>query len=216
MNRNQKLLLLSFPAAIALCAACYAYVDVPAARFFHKRPGAVRDFFELITHLGRSTWYLVFSFLVFAWCRYAQKRPFFSHAALFVFCSIAAAGIANAAIKFFFGRYRPSVLFDHHLYGFTFFGSGYDHTSFPSGHANTMAALALALYLLTNRHGVLYLGVAALVAASRVVIGAHFVSDAVFGAYLAVPVTLLVKTVLAKRGLWVRQPFPDKEDAACS
>ena len=45
----------------------------------------------------------------------------------------------------------------------------------------TMAALAVGLYLLWPRGVVLYAAVALLVAASRIIIGAHYVSDVLMG-----------------------------------
>jgi membrane-associated phospholipid phosphatase len=56
--------------------------------------------------------------------------------------------------------------------------------SFPSGHANTAFGLASALIAAAPGRRRLWLGLAAAVSASRLVVNAHFLSDVVAGALL--------------------------------
>jgi membrane-associated phospholipid phosphatase len=56
--------------------------------------------------------------------------------------------------------------------------------SFPSGHANTAFGLASALVVAAPRRRRLWLGLAAAVSASRLVVNAHFLSDVVAGGLL--------------------------------
>lgn len=200
VKRNAKLLLLSFPVVIFLCVVSYFFIDIPAARFFHSQAGDIRKVSEIVTRLGVSTWYLVLSMLGFVFYRFVRRRTLPANRLLFIFIVIAASGILNNILKFLFGRYRPNMLFNEHLYGFTFFSVGHACNSFPSGHANTITALALALYLITRRYGLAYLLLALLVMASRIVVGAHYPSDVLFGSYLAVVTTLAVKTAFENRG----------------
>jgi undecaprenyl-diphosphatase len=98
--------------------------------------------------------------------------------------AVASAGLLADLLKIIFGRARPKLLFLDGSYGFTWGATQPDHWSFPSGHATTIAALATALYLLWPRGLPLYLVAAALVVASRFIIGAHYFSDALAGAAL--------------------------------
>jgi len=112
---------------------------------------------------------------------------------LFIFSSIAISGVITNIIKFLFGRARPTLLFKDNYYGFAFFEFSADMLSFPSGHANTIFALATALFFLLPRGWFLYFSVAVLVGASRVLIGSHYLSDVIAGSYLAVLTTLYIK-----------------------
>ena len=55
-----------------------------------------------------------------------------------------------------------------------------------------MVALATALWCLWPRHVLFYIALASVVAASRVVTGAHYLSDVVAGGFVAVLVTRAV------------------------
>lgn len=199
---NEKPFVFSSLAVLVLCGVCFFFVDIPVARFFHSLSGMDPGFFEAVTRLGKSTWYLIVSSLAFVSFRIIFKRPVWANRALFVFVAVAGSGILNDVFKFLLGRYRPNMFFNEHLYGFTFFAAGHSFTSFPSGHANTITALTLALYLISNRYGYVYLPVAILVMLSRLVLCAHYPSDVIFGSYLAVVTTFSVKMLFEKKGLW--------------
>ncbi len=79
--------------------------------------------------------------------------------------------------------------------------------SFPSGHANTIFALATALYLLVPRGAVLYSYVAVIVALSRVAVGAHYPVAVLMGNYLGVLTTVYLKRFFLNRGYDI---FPPK------
>ncbi len=199
-------------AAIAVCLLSYFFLDVPIALFFASSDGPVKYFFATITYLGESTVYLLVSATLALWYRLAVKKPVFSNMALFVFASIAVSGTFNALIKYIVGRGRPGILEDHGIYGFDFFSSSYDYSSFPSGHANTIAALLTALYLILPRRNYIYVIAAILPIMSRVVIGAHFLSDIIFGSYLGVVTTILLRRIFKKKGMWrseKQDPSPD-------
>ena len=87
------------------------------------------------------------------------------------------------------------------------FGWASKWASFPSGHATTAAAAATVLVLLMRpAHDARRGGrrCVSLVCASRVVLGAHFVSDVVAGALFGSLGTLWLAGFLAQRGLVFR------------
>ena len=202
MRENLRRIILLSIAVIVACVVGYYFLDIPVLRFFlEERNSTLRNIFGVITPLGLSTPYLVLSALAFLWFRYAHKKIVFSNAALFVFVSVAAAGIANSLFKFVLARCRPTLLISDNLYGFKFFAAGYAYNSFPSGHANTITALLVSLYLVLRGYKFIYVLIALPILLSRVVIGSHYLSDVIFGPYLAFMITLLVKDAFDKHGL---------------
>jgi undecaprenyl-diphosphatase len=70
-------------------------------------------------------------------------------------------------------------------------------TSFPSGHAATAAAAACALLIVAPTFAPAWIGMAFVMAASRVYVGAHYPSDVLAGAGLGVLVGLAPITLIA-------------------
>ena len=104
-------------------------------------------------------------------------------------------------LKWVAGRHRPIDLFGHGSFGFSFFSVGYELNSFPSGHAQTAFSLAVALTLLFPRWGVPLFAVAGLIAVSRVVLTAHYLSDVIAGAGIGILFTMCVKYFFDRRGV---------------
>lgn len=177
-------------------------IDRPAALYFHRLGPGVHALFALITRLGLAYGYLTLFALAFAalhWGggvprlrRWAPPMRALSALPAFLFAAVAAAGLVVDLLKVMIGRTRPQLLFASHLYGFGGFALRPDHWSFPSGHTATIVALAAALAWLWPRHVLFYAAVAALVAASRIVVGAHYPSDVLAGAFIAVVATRFV------------------------
>ena len=171
------------------------------ALFLHRhdewRPPA-----EAIQRLGFGTPYLVAFGIAFVALRWGgvlpRLRPWadrMREAAIvpaFLLASIAASGLAVDLLKVVFGRTRPKLLFADGIYDFGWLGLAADHWSFPSGHTAAVAALATALWCLWPRHVLFYAALASVVAASRVVTGAHYLSDVLVGGFVAILVTRAV------------------------
>ena len=107
-----------------------------------------------------------------------------------VFAAVALSNIAVNALKLAAGRARPKLIDTHgpaHLAPFSG-TSGFD--SFPSGHAATAFALATALGLMLPQTRAFAFGLAALIAASRLVLDKHYFSDVAAGAAIGVILTL--------------------------
>src|SRR5207253_9816616 len=119
----------------------------------------------------------------------------------FVFISIAASGVIVDGLKITFGRPRPKLFFQSNIYAFSWFSWHPDHWSFPSGHAATIAALMTALWYVWPQHLLFYILAGAIVAASRIVVGAHYVSDVLAGGLIAVVTTRCVAGLLARGGI---------------
>jgi lipid A 4'-phosphatase len=171
---------------LAVGAASYFFYDRPVAIWahgFNARSQAVALF---VTQFGYSRGYLIISgalavlfyFMAGRWCLWAWR-------AAFIFVNVAVSGIAVDIVKWIFSRARPTMLFHEGIYGFTWFARKSDFWSFPSGHAQTAAALALSFSTIWPRLWPVWWLAAALVIASRIVLGAHYPSDLLAGFYLA-------------------------------
>jgi lipid A 4'-phosphatase len=199
-------------AATALAVALsIVLLDRPAALFFHAQSEELRDVFRFITRFGVSTGYLVGAAIVFVALRAAARAKRFAAVAdriaaysalpLFFFASIAVSGLAVDLVKWVAGRARPKLLFSDGDYYFGWWGTRSDFWSFPSGHTANAVAVALALSSIWPRCRAVAAIFAVLVAASRIIITAHYVSDVVMGAFLAFAIVPYIRFVFAQCGI---------------
>lgn len=105
---------------------------------------------------------------------------------LYVCVTGACAIIIGDGLKYLLGRYRPIMLFEHNLYGLTFFSSKWALNSTPSGHTIRAFSLLTAVSLLHRRFKAVYLCLATLIGVSRVAVTDHYPSDVLFGAFIGI------------------------------
>lgn len=196
---------------LAFCLLSMLMLDRPVAALFKARIGGeVEGFFKTVTRLGEAQLYLVpagvlvLALMALAWrAPSPQRRSFWRRLAVppaFLFLSMATSGLISNAIKTTIGRYRPRYWFEQGLYGIEPFNTHWGMNSFPSGHSQAAFAAMTALMVIFPRHWALWLTVALLVAASRVVTTVHWMSDAVAGSWLAICVTVLLARWFRARG----------------
>ena len=204
-----------FAAAGVLTAAlvmfAMAFVDRPVALYLHAESPDLRALFAMIGRLGEAWGWLVLFALAFISLHWggelrrlrslAPAMRANSAVPAFLFAAIAVAGLVADIVKIGLGRMRPKLLFGGDLYGFTGLAWRPDHWSFPSGHTATIVALMTALWWLWPEHLLFYILAAAIVAACRIVVGAHYPSDVIAGAYIAVLTTRCVVWVFARSGI---------------
>jgi membrane-associated phospholipid phosphatase len=102
--------------------------------------------------------------------------------------ALALAGVTTRAIKIATGRARPSVKTEAHWNG-PQFSSKYH--AFPSGHTASSTAFFVALLLARRKLGAPLLLIPILIAMSRMIVGAHYLSDVTFAAIVGVISALL-------------------------
>ncbi len=110
--------------------------------------------------------------------------------------ALALAGVTTRAIKIATGRARPSVKTEAHWNG-PQFSSKYH--AFPSGHTASSTAFFVALFLARKKIGAPLLLIPILIALSRMIVGAHYLSDVTFAAILGVICAILVTHFLQSR-----------------
>jgi membrane-associated phospholipid phosphatase len=180
-------------------------------------PGA-KEFFRFVTDLGRSNWMLIptAAVIIFAIIMRRQHLGFRNAAgynliiqtAGFAFVSIGGAGLVSNLLKNILGRARPKLYDTVGHFDFQFFAFDPEHASLPSGHATSIFAFATVIAIFWPRGRLLLYTIAAWIALSRVLIGAHYFTDAVLGAILGIVFPYLVRDRFAARR-WLFEYSPE-------
>lgn len=123
----------------------------------------------------------------------------------FLLVSIAGVGLLVSIVKHLLGRARPYMAArlpgDHPQLAFHWLAWKSSYASFPSGHATTVFATAIAFGALFPRARRPLIALAVVVAATRVLLGSHFPSDVIAGAAVATIFVLWMVKVFAGRRL---------------
>src|SRR3989337_2419150 len=181
-------------------------------------PPEARKFFRTVTDVGRSNWMLIPTGAAIALARVLRQR----HVGLrnsaaygliastigFVFVSVGGAGLIANLAKNIIGRSRPKLFETMGPLEFKLFAFDPDYASLPSGHATNIFALATVIAILWPRGRVLLYSLAAWIAASRVLIGQHYVTDVLFGAILGTVFPYWVRDRFAARR-WLFESTPE-------
>lgn len=197
---------------VVLCLALVSVVliDRPLAEYIHAEQTPSRyGFWRTFSKVGQAEyWYglaligLLVAFVrsKLAWtleglaeCR-RQARAWW-----FMIVAMLLSGAAVHVVKFTFGRVRPEDLFGatpEPIYGFFPFSG---EQSFPSGHSQAIWSAMIALTVLFPRHRWWFLGIAVMVAYSRVATFQHFLADILVGSAIGVLVTLAVRDRFARK-----------------
>ena len=166
------------------------------------------DVFNEITDFGKGYWFLVPSgILIIALAGLAATTPqrFVRLTIIslvvrleFIFIAIALPGLVFTIVKRLIGRLRPSALGP---FVYVPFSWRPEYASMPSGHSTTAFAAAVALGVVWPRARPLLWLYAVVIAASRVIIYAHYPSDVIAGACLGGFGALIVRNYFAARRL---------------
>ncbi len=175
---------------VAATAPLYDRLPSPMQGRFYKR---TEKLWRLFRDLGEP--YIIVGLMAILWT-YDPRRW---KAALILLASGALAGGVGALIAVTAGRYRPIVT--DGLNRWELFRGFHPHAgdlSWPSGHATLVFALAAALTVLSPRGKWLFVTLSLCCATTRVVMQAHFWSDALFGAVLGWSIGWATATLLTR------------------
>jgi len=196
-------LLKRFPVAtsgvmvLLLCILSVAFVDRPLADFLKQSVGgSVETFFKGATNLGRAELYMVPTGLIWIWAT-VWGAPTWKRPSAYVFLTMCAAGAVELSVKFCLGRTRPKLWFEQGQFTVEPFTHGWAVNSFPSGHSQAAWAAMTALMVLFPRYRWVFLGIATVVALSRVIITVHWASDALAGAWVGFAAAMLLRRYLS-------------------
>ena len=195
--------------AVVIVLAVMFLFDAAAINGVGHLPHWIAWSFDQITDFGKSGWFLWplgILFLGLAALPNLPRVPQLVLATLmvrvgFLFISIGAPSLFDTIIKRMIGRARPLVGGNLDPYLFSPFKWTADYASLPSGHATTAFAVAVAFGTLWPRWRPVLWVYALLIAASRVVLTAHYPSDVLAAAVVGVVGALSVRRWFATRGL---------------
>ena len=181
-------------AVIALVAAFF--LDHAAAAWIgaHSSP-ELQKVMQTVSRVGDWPAHVIAGLLGIA-IAFVMKSKTWMRIFLAMLVALALAGVSGRVVKLATGRARPSVKTEAHWNG-PRFSSKYH--AFPSGHTASSTAFFVALFLKRKKIGAPLLLIPVLIALSRTVVGAHYLSDVTFAAILGV-----ICAVLATRWLSTR------------
>ena len=144
-----------------------------------------KEFFTSITMVGDSFWVFLSSALLCLYFFFKQNNIFSKKIlfnSFFLFSATLITGLLTQVIKHLIGRPRPNHAANE---GFSFFNLDSAFHSFPSGHTSTIFLTALVFAMLTPKLKYFYFCCAGVVGLSRVIVGAHFLTDVMGGVILS-------------------------------
>jgi len=184
--------------------------DAAIIRAAGHLPHPIVWFFDQITDFGKSGWFLWplgLLFIAIAALPAALPRiPQLVLAAIMVrvgylFVAIGAPSLFVTIVKRMIGRARPLVIVPTDPSAFSPFIWRADYASLPSGHTATAFAVLVAFGTLWPRSRPVLWVYALSIAASRVVIAAHYPTDVLTGAIVGAVGALMVRRWFALRRL---------------
>jgi len=175
--------------AVALFALIAAFfLDNAAAAWIgaHSSP-ELKKVMQAVSRVGDWPAHVIAGLIGIA-IAFVAKSKMWMRIFLAMLIALALAGVTGRAVKFATGRARPSIKTEVHWNG-PRFSSKYH--AFPSGHVAASTAFFVTLFIARRRIGAPLLLIPVLIGLSRMVVGAHYLSDVTFAAILGVISALL-------------------------
>ncbi len=199
--------------AVAVVIAVFLFgmllIDAPVTSAVPRLPRWLISAFDWFTDFGKSAWLLWPLGIVFLALAALPRLSHVSQRVLaavmvrvgFLFVAIALPGLFASIIKNMIGRARPGVGGSLNPSLFDPFHWAPAYAGLPSGHATTAFAALAAFGMLWPRARTALLIFALLIAASRIIVTAHYVTDVASGALVGIIGVLLVRRYFALRRL---------------
>ncbi len=182
---------------LLLGALIFLFFDYSISKFFYNINSQTKSLFETLTHFGDSLYFFVPTILVWAVIKIIQNKNkiilTISDISLFIFFNILFSGIAVQIFKHILGRPRPPMFHSYNLSSLDFFQFDSKWHSFPSGHTATIFAFIFCLIFLFPKIKNILITIAVVIASTRVIVGAHYVSDIFGGALVAYITSILLR-----------------------
>lgn len=176
--------------SVMLVTLAAVVLDLPVGNYRGDWPPEIIRYAADVTNIGKAGWILVPTGVAILiaygldWRVWGTRGRIFIlkwlSAIGYIFFSIAAGGLITDLVKLCVGRARPEHFQELGAFSFHPF-AGSNFASFPSGHATTVGGLFAALALLFPRLRLPFLILALWIAATRILVGAHFPSDVIAG-----------------------------------
>lgn len=174
------------------CIVSVLWVDVPLAYFIDRQQTSfTRTAGHWLEEAGKSHWVLLYSAIVIiaAWRSWRS----IAHKHIVLFAAVAASGIVANVIKVIISRARPPLLINDGIATFNFLAFRFDYlwNSFPSGHATTGIAIAVAGSAVFPKLRVVMWSAGLAIAFGRLIYNVHYLSDVIGGIVIGLIISWL-------------------------
>jgi membrane-associated phospholipid phosphatase len=165
-------------------------IDRPLAHFIYDHVNArSHKALDSITHYAKAGHWLaaaILALIVAAGLRHfdmlaAETEMLVNYSLAFIASLTMGSGVLHV-IKLALGRRRPRDDMEMGLYGFMPLAFNPDYNSFPSGHALTICCVAVIFTCVWPLWWPVWFAIAAILAVTRALLTAHFLSDVLIGA----------------------------------
>jgi membrane-associated phospholipid phosphatase len=203
-SRTSILVALAF-ALLFIAAVADAQVRVLA----QSLDPSLKTVMRFVTGFGSSAWPISIGLVLLGIVHVVRQRTTqvsladllaLRSAMILMVMSVALSGFLASFLKHVIGRIRPSTDPEAQVLEFSVMAFETGWASFPSGHATTATACALALAYCFPRQSWAWLAFGLLTALSRAFLGVHWLTDCIAGVLLGGSVTVTVHGWLVARG----------------
>ena len=176
--------------ALILLGLAALLIDRRAAHFIYDHVNArTHKFLDSITHYAKAGHWLAAAVLALVGtalarhfgARGADLELVITYSLAFI-ASLTVGSMVLHAIKLLLGRRRPRDDMEMGLYGFMPLSFNLEYNSFPSGHALTICCVAVIFTCVWPFLWPVWFAIAAILAVTRALLTAHFLSDVLIGA----------------------------------
>lgn len=172
---------------LAAILVSMVWLDQPLAQWIESTQ---TDFSRMLGHwleeAGKAHWILGYCVVITAIAWRSRRDEAYNH--LRLFGAVAASGIIANIIKVIACRPRPPLFIEHSITAWKVLGFQVDYmwNSFPSGHATTGLAIAVAGSATYPRLRYAFWIVGLGIALGRIMLNVHYLSDVLAGSLLGV------------------------------
>ncbi len=177
--------------------------DYSVASFFDSINYQTKSLFGTLTHFGDSLYFFVPTILIWGFIKIIKSKnqimETVSDISLFIFLNILLSGIVTQILKHIIGRPRPVLYNGFELKSLDIIQFDSKWHSFPSGHTATIFAFIFCIIFLFPKIKNAFIAIAIIIASTRVIVGAHFISDIFGGTLVAYLSTIFISKKLANK-----------------
>lgn len=175
----------------------FLFFDYSISKIFYNLNSQTKSLFESLTHFGDSLYFFVPTIIIWTVVKILQNKNkiilTIGDISIFIFLNILFSGIVVQIFKHILGRPRPPMFHLHNLSSLDFFNFDSRWHSFPSGHTSTIFAFIFCLLFLFPKIKNFLITFAIIIASTRVIVGAHYVSDIFGGALFSFIVSIILR-----------------------
>lgn len=198
-----------------LAAVAFLALDEPAGAYRGQWGSTVGWIAARMTDIGLGVWYVVPAVLALLaanqidWSRFTGQRLLYLYnwttLAAYALAAIGGPLLLANIVKRIIGRARPGHFAEHGAFAFDPFAIDASWASFPSGHSATVGGVAGTLVLVWPASRWVVLPAAIWIAATRIVVGAHYPSDVIVGFAFGFACAIGAAIAFARLGYLFRQ-----------